>query len=1158
MKINLPFGITENDNWSYFSAEDEAKAGVWPLTKNGVWHTGIHLKAKAEYSLLKPLIPGEIVASRTCKDYLDSPFNVKYSNSYILMRHYFGSKHIPFYILYSGLASEKATIENEFLEYEKNIYRPLYNRIWKLKDNVVSIEDTKLVAYYEDKNTTDTKLRGYLNRDGRYVIAKTPNGFVYRTGRKDTECYFLKKDGNKPVGLKKVEEKISYFAHGKERDFDGWIQLYYDERFKYPKVKININNLKRIEKKVGNNPKYEITYNTASDRQNSFETGSFYIITDKKVPGTEQIVRGNGEFIINKQPIKIERFTANKVEKQIQYSYKHTNSDEKYKCFEGDRLSLESIDNAGGKYQYKVSKKSASEHLKGRIHDGFIKTDSKTFSTLYTYDIQYNANKNINGLAQTSSVIIYDEPGETNNGITLCPVAIINHNQVFEVKKIHAEYYALIKIQKLDVKYQNSALINENNDSYFYGYVKINKNKIEDFINSRFKEEYISDKTVIGRPADIPEEYNGPIGIFDRNTDENYAEDKNEDFELHIELFFTNLNDFNYKKKKVKLDKSEIDDVIEIQHTSKLFKAENEVQLKNTEFYTTAKTLRYYAKITAELVPLWVQETTAVEFDIDEKKKVIKIQSQSLKVKIEKKDRTDKTKITNIYILENKSIGEYSFKKDKRNPINFEYNEKTETYTLLLGIQKNDTGYLVFSKDLQDASEKNPVELPEETVVYRGTGINLVKLDSGERVLTDTQLISYNAVSFITIDSTKYIRVNFNYTYYFIKESDLDDVHIEAKYERFQDKGDGLPESIESSKKYNVFDLPGFILLEDSNDDYICDIKEIADKTGLHVSPNTENQSISDLIYKNGDTKLYEQLNRLVIKCPSMWEEPEQLNAGFIRDVGYWSVSEGKDTEDICNYLRTLFFITKDNKAQIFANENVKEKKYYYFHPLKFLQYYTEKTIQEFNPYCGKVMVDLPGESMGGINIVMNNPGFAPAYTWGDNNYSHYVSSCNAEKRFACITGLFNENYLAVGNYLKTRYQFYHEGVDLRGDKGTAIYSFIFGEVIAKGWLSSYGNVLILNQINTKNYYLLAHLSSYGDGISIGKIISPGKVVAKVGNSGGNWSCHLHISYYHNSKITANTLDDIYRQLAESNNGRLKYLRNPLNYKGEKDKNARI
>ena len=95
-------------------------------------------------------------------------------------------------------------------------------------------------------------------------------------------------------------------------------------------------------------------------------------------------------------------------------------------------------------------------------------------------------------------------------------------------------------------------------------------------------------------------------------------------------------------------------------------------------------------------------------------------------------------------------------------------------------------------------------------------------------------------------------------------------------------------------------------------------------------------------------------------------------------------------------------------------------------------------------------MVDLPGASLGGINIVMNNPGFAPAYTWGDNNYSHYVSSCNAEKRFACITGLFNENYLAVGNYLKTRYQFYHEGLDLRGPKEQQ-YTLLFSEKLSHG-----------------------------------------------------------------------------------------------------------
>ena len=146
---------------------------------------------------------------------------------------------------------------------------------------------------------------------------------------------------------------------------------------------------------------------------------------------------------------------------------------------------------------------------------------------------------------------------------------------------------------------------------------------------------------------------------------------------------------------------------------------------------------------------------------------------------------------------------------------------------------------------------------------------------------------------------------------------------------------------------------------------------------------------------------------------------------------------------------------------------------------------------------------------------------------------------------------------------MKTRYQFYHEGLDLRGAKGTAIYSFIFGEVIAWGCFGNYGKTILIKQIleeksKIQKVFLLAHLSSYGTGIKKGLKIAPGDIIAYAGNFGGNWSCHLHISYYHNSKITANTLDDIYRQLAESNNGRLKYLRNPLNYKGEKDKNTRI
>ena len=74
MKINLPFGIKEKEDWNYFAEENNAEGGVWPLANNMRWHTGIHLKPNNRYSLLRPLIPGTIVASRFCDDYKDSPF----------------------------------------------------------------------------------------------------------------------------------------------------------------------------------------------------------------------------------------------------------------------------------------------------------------------------------------------------------------------------------------------------------------------------------------------------------------------------------------------------------------------------------------------------------------------------------------------------------------------------------------------------------------------------------------------------------------------------------------------------------------------------------------------------------------------------------------------------------------------------------------------------------------------------------------------------------------------------------------------------------------------------------------------------------------------------------------------------------------------------
>ena len=150
-------------------------------------------------------------------------------------------------------------------------------------------------------------------------------------------------------------------------------------------------------------------------------------------------------------------------------------------------------------------------------------------------------------------------------------------------------------------------------------------------------------------------------------------------------------------------------------------------------------------------------------------------------------------------------------------------------------------------------------------------------------------------------------------------------------------------------------------------------------------------------------------------------------------------------------------------------------------------------------------------------------------------------------------------NYLTVGNYLKTRYQFYHEGLDLRGAKGTAIYSFIFGEVIAWGCFGNYGKTILIKQIleeksKIQKVFLLAHLSSYGTGIKKGLKIAPGDIIAYAGNSGGNRPVHLHISF---GKIATEKLKEsssyreIYKEL-ENN------INNPLYHSAKKNTNRSI
>jgi murein DD-endopeptidase MepM/ murein hydrolase activator NlpD len=85
-------------------------------------------------------------------------------------------------------------------------------------------------------------------------------------------------------------------------------------------------------------------------------------------------------------------------------------------------------------------------------------------------------------------------------------------------------------------------------------------------------------------------------------------------------------------------------------------------------------------------------------------------------------------------------------------------------------------------------------------------------------------------------------------------------------------------------------------------------------------------------------------------------------------------------------------------------------------------------------------------------------------------------------------------------------YKRFHAGIDIGVFSGTKLYSLADGEVIYSGWMSGYGNVIMIDHGSLTSVY--AHNSSLVG--KVGQKVKGGQLIAYSGNTGLSSGPHLH------------------------------------------------
>ena len=103
------------------------------------------------------------------------------------------------------------------------------------------------------------------------------------------------------------------------------------------------------------------------------------------------------------------------------------------------------------------------------------------------------------------------------------------------------------------------------------------------------------------------------------------------------------------------------------------------------------------------------------------------------------------------------------------------------------------------------------------------------------------------------------------------------------------------------------------------------------------------------------------------------------------------------------------------------------------------------------------------------------------------------------------------------------RWGTFHNGVDLAAASGTPMYAAADGVVVSAGPVSGYGNLIVIKHPATGIYTAYAHM--YSVGVYVGKYVSMGQEIAKVGAYGNVTGPHLHLETWWGPNLYQNRVD---------------------------------